>query len=884
MPAAWDPGPAGIVGRPERRHTRMTIDIDRVVLPLVEKPVRYAGAFSRELQTGPPGTSLRGAFVVPALLEEAVGDTALRTFLAVANSQPGLWAEPAFAPAADMSRLLEQAAFPWFTAWTRRPLGEEQFLVFCLHSPLRMTTALGILDAAGIPRRAADRTAGDPIVAAALDGGFAPGPLERFFDLFLVGEGPGAVAAWCALVAEFDDPRSRREEVLARAAGRCGFYVPSRRGSVEAAPAAEAGIRPGLTVFAPPVGPVVGEYRVETSIGSPPRSRRHASWPRAAWAHRSAEAIVAEASHLAMQPGVRRLRVGAAASDRHPRARWLVAELARRLLGHDVEFVFEAVRPGRYEPSPVPAAVRTRRAATICPESGADRLRRVLGEGATNEEFVEDATQAGRDGLTSLRLGFTLGLPGESDEEAESVVALVEQMQRANRNPRVRARVTVEVAPFVPRPWTPFQWDAFLDPSEYRRRARRVSDGLGRLKLRPRIRKPETYFVEAVLARGGEAASDLIERAAALGARFDHDPEMFRFEKWEEAARQLGIDLAALAGARDVASDPPWSFITFGAGAGELRAERARALSGELPPAVEEPASPGSREGEGSFEEDEGPPPWNRYGRRPRPRGPRSGAYEEGTHFRIRYAKGGRARFLSHLDLVHLLHAAFLRLGVPPALEKGRQKISFGPPLPVGMSGEDEHLDVELSRAARSDVFLAFSSHLPRGVEFQEARIVRGEPASLDSAINAAVYRVVLDDTSLMKTEWQGREGALRDHLAVAVEAFLARGEVPHKGPRGEAEYNLREEVIALETLGGNEPPGIRARVWLRMGGRTRPGNLAAFLIGQFRGEPRLFITVRERLLVRRGEREWSPMEALVLSGTASPGSPSEPHSVGGIL
>ena len=860
----------------------MNIDIDRVLLPLVEKPVRYAGAISRAAEAAPPGARHRGAFVVPSLLEEGIGDTSLRTFLAAANTR-GIWAEPSFAPGKDVARLLSEKGVPWFTAWTRRSLGEESFLVFCLGSPLGMTTALGILAAAGIPARAQQRKSGHPVVAAVLDGSFAPGPLERFFDLFLVGEGAGAVAAWCDLAATFDDLRSRRDEVLDRASGRPGFYVPSRPAAAVACPAAEVEIRQGLAGFMPPIAPEGGEYHVETSIGSAPRSRTHASWARASWARRAASSIVAEASHLILQPGVRRLRVAGRETDAHPDARPIAGELLRRLLGLDIELVFESLRPSRYEPSPHPALARARRSATIRPESGTDRLRYLLGGTASNDEIVDDAVRAASDDAGTLRLGFTIGLPGETAEEAEHLVALVERIHQAGQQRRGRPRISIDIAPFMPGPWTPFQWEAFVDPSEYRRRARRIGDGLARMKLRPRVRKPEAALVEAVLARGGEEAGDLIERAASLGARFDHDPRTFRFEVWEEAARSLGADLAALSGERDPESDPRWSRITFGAGSGELRTERARALAGDPPPAVEESAFP-TVEGIGALETIEASSASSRYGRRLKPRGSRTGAFEEGARFRIRYAKRSAARFLSHLDLVHLLHASFLRLGVPPALEKGRQKISFGPPLPVGMAGEDEYLDVELSRPARSDVFLAFPSHLPRGVEFLEARIIRGEPSSLDSAINVAAYRVVLDDTALMNTEWQGREGALRDHLARAVEDFLGRGEIPHKGPRGEAEFNLREEVIALETLGGDEPPGIRARVWLKRAGRTRPGDLMAMLLGRDRADQRLFVTVRERLLVRRGEDDWTPLEALDLSGAASPVSPAQPHSVGGTL
>jgi radical SAM-linked protein len=864
-------------------------DIDRTLLPLVEKPVRYAGSLSRTAPPSPGTARVRGACVVPELLEDGISDTTLRAVLACANSKPGSWAEPVFAPGNDMARSLAAAGIPWFTAWSRHPLREADYILLCLRTPLMMTSALAVLDAAGVPLRSGDRRSGDPIVAALIGGAFAPGPLGRFVDVFLVGEATAPVAGWIELLLASGNPRAERDRVLLEASGRDGLRVPARSGSdgesticrarlLDPAGATGGG---GDALFSPSIAPASGEYFVRTSLGFPPGSRLHPWSARREWLHRPAAEILGEASRLLLLPGVRRIQFGAEEEDHHPKARPIAEEIVRRLLGQDVEVAFEASRSRAYSPPPLPALARMRQSAAFFPESGAERTRRVLGLRADDAELVDGATRAAYDGVQSLRVGFTLGHPGGEADEAGDLVSLVQRIQRANRNPKQRWRVSVEIAPFIPRPWTPFQWDGFIPPDEYRRRSRAAADGLGRLKIRPRVRKAEASLVEAALVRGDRSLGDLIETAYSLGARRDHEPEHFRFEPWDEAARRLGLDLAALAAATDPASEPAWRGIEFGASGAELRGERTRALAGEASVEVSvAPAAVALDDGdlEGSSMEDQGR---SRFGRRPKPRGPHAGVYGEAARFRLRYRKAGAARFLSHLDLVHLFNAAFLRLGVPLALEKGRQKISYGPPLPVGMTGEDEYLDVELSRPARPDVFQALGRHLPRDVDVIEARVIRGDPASLDSAVTAAVYRVVIPVATLTGTEWEGRAAGLRQRLADTVADFLSRSEVPYRGPRGESEYNLRDEVFFIEALPDEALPGIRVGVWLRMGGRIRPEGLLARLLGDSPCDPRLFEVARERLIVRAGETERTPMEVLEASrsadgATASSAPPSE--------
>ncbi|HUK14115.1 MAG TPA: TIGR03936 family radical SAM-associated protein, partial [Thermoanaerobaculaceae bacterium] len=403
---------------------------------------------------------------------------------------------------------------------------------------------------------------------------------------------------------------------------------------------------------------------------------------------------------------------------------------------------------------------------TFAPETGSDRLRRVINKTFTNADMIEAAEVAYARGWNLIKVYAMIGLPTETDDDLEELARLAEGILAAARKVGNRkAEVKVSVGPFVPKSWTPFQWEPFVPAEEMQRRVDLLRRRFKRIRwAKLTWNEPEEAALEAVLSRGDRRLGAAIARAHDLGAVFDGWGEWLRLDAWRQALAETGVDIDAEIGPRELAATLPWDVIDAQVRKGFLKAERRRSfIEAETPdcrwgdcmrcgipgdgldtqlalptlPVVGDPAPDLARARNAA------------YRLRPAPRVlPEAKPLtqpERATRYRFAFQKLGDARWLSHRNVMDLLERALRAGGVPVRYTEGYNphiRVSMGPALALGHEALAELFDVDCHAAVELGMLSAANRVLPTGLQLTGCQPVADGQPSLGKAIAANRYRL----------------------------------------------------------------------------------------------------------------------------------------------
>jgi radical SAM superfamily enzyme YgiQ (UPF0313 family) len=490
---------------------------------------RYAAAEDGAVRKQWRGRT-RIALVYPNRYSVGMSNLGLHAVYALLNRYDEVVCERVFLPEDD-----EPAAGRLTTFESGQPVAAADIIAFSVSFESDYSHLLKLLKRSGIPQRAAERDARHPLVIA---GGVAcwlnPEPIAAFIDCFLIGEAEVILPGFLQV---FTPGAERRTLLKTIARSVPGAYVPCfyaahyrPEGALSAWVPTEdvpprivrphvkdlSGAATGSAVLTPETA-FGGAFLVEVGRGCPhgcrfcsagfvyrpPRFRTEASL-----AQTIAQGLT-RSDHIGL--------VGAAVSDLPG-----VASLCRRFSGPGVTLSFSSLRADALGPELLDALSRSRvKTATIAPEAGSERLRRVINKGLREEDVLNAATALVAQGIPNLKLYFMVGLPTETNADAEAIVALVKHIKHAflksSRARRVIGTLTVSVSSFVPKPFTPFQWAAMSPVSDLKARIQRIKAGLKRVpNVRVHSDLPRWAYVQALLARGDRRVADLLSRVDAL--------------------------------------------------------------------------------------------------------------------------------------------------------------------------------------------------------------------------------------------------------------------------------------------------------------------------------------------------------------------------------
>lgn len=567
------------------------------ILPQVEKPARYIGDEINAVVK--PAADVRVGLAFPDVYEIGTSYLGFQILYDIINNMDGVQAERVFAPWPDMERLMRERGIPLYGLETKTPLAEFDMLGFTLQYELGYTNILNMLDLAGLPLRWPERESG-PLVIAGGPGALNPEPLSHFFDAFVIGEGEEVIVEIIELVRACSG--LSRQEKLSRLAKVPGVYVPRfytvEKGAVKpVSPEYPSRIVKGIVkdfstlplpgnVVVPHIRPVHDRVSVEVCRGC----ARGCRFCQAGMAYRPVRERRADLLH---QQGEQLLRktgsVDISLSSLSSADYSHIEELARKFMEQTKASVsLPSLRVDSYsvELARLTGAVR-KSGLTLAPEAGTQRLRDVINKNVTEQDLLDAAGAAFRNGWHTIKLYFMLGLPTETREDIAGIVKLcwrLVDLYREINGKAGRLQINLGVSTFVPKPHTPFQWAAQLPKAEVLARQQMLKEGLRHKRFKVTVTSWQESWLEAVLARGDRRVGDALHLAWQKGCKFDAWTEHFRFGLWQQALAEAGVDGDVLAGELCPQSVLPWEHIDIGVSKKFLLAEYERAIGAEATP------------------------------------------------------------------------------------------------------------------------------------------------------------------------------------------------------------------------------------------------------------------------------------------------------------
>ncbi|MEK7237916.1 MAG: TIGR03936 family radical SAM-associated protein, partial [Nitrospirota bacterium] len=356
----------------------------------------------------------------------------------------------------------------------------------------------------------------------------------------------------------------------------------------------------------------------------------------------------------------------------------------------------------------------------------------------------------------NIKLYFMVGLPTETQKDLEGIINMAEMaLKKGKEITGRRVNINVGISPFVPKPHTPFQWCGQTPFNELRARLDFIRKGLRKKGLNFKGQHIELSLLEAVFSRGGSDCASLLETAWGLGCRFDGWAESFDFSKWLLASEKTGINLYDYAARTlDINSELPWDFIDIGITKKILEAEYEKSLRGEITPDCRSKCygcglnckirqqNTDSADSRTQTAESPPSPLWKR--------GLLKQKTTKSIKIRVRFSKTGLLRYLSHREVITALLRAMRRASIPLIYSEGfhpHPKISFGPPLPVGVEGINEYFDIELPAPISADIMYKINAFLPYGLKVLSASVINENTKSLNDFISRYEYEIIVDKT-----------------------------------------------------------------------------------------------------------------------------------------
>lgn len=565
------------------------------MLEKVQKAPRYTGGEMNTAIKGWDDAELRFAFCFPDTYEVAMSHLGMKILYTAINAQPWSLCERVCMPWVDMMALMQEENVPLFSLESRHALNEFDVVGFTLQYEMSYTNILAMLKLGGIPLKREERAEDDPIVVAGGPCAFNPEPLADFIDAFMVGDGEEQIVELNAAINESRKQGESRMACLKRLAGIRGVYVPALYDVTYHEDGTIASFKPNCpeapervlkaiitdldTAIYPedipvPYTEIIHDRIMLEIMRGCTRGCRFcaAGMLYRPVRERSLEHLVELASKLEKSTGYEEISLSSLSSGDYTCLAELVRELLKRMEGKHVAISLPSLRLDSVLKESLEATQQERKTSlTFAPEAGTQRLRDVINKGITEEDLMEKASDAFAGGWSSVKLYFMMGLPTETYADLDGIADLARKVVGAYfavpKGQRAKGlRVTCSASVFVPKPFTPFQWEPQDTLAEVQEKQLYLRDKLRQVKgVNFNYHESGLSFMEACFARGDRRMGQVLLRAFEKGCMLDGWNEHFKYDTWLEAFDECGVDPAFYAYRRREKDEIlPWDFIDSG--------------------------------------------------------------------------------------------------------------------------------------------------------------------------------------------------------------------------------------------------------------------------------------------------------------------------------
>ncbi len=589
------------------------------VLKSVEKPGRYIGGEYNRVMKNKNEVKCRFAFCFPDTYEIGMSNLGVRILYDVLNREKDIWCERVYAPWADMKEKMEQYSIPLSAVESGDPLSKFDIVAFSLQYELCYTTALQMIKLAGFPIWAKDRSENTPIIVGGGPCVFNSEPIAEFFDLINIGEGEEVLVEICRLYNTMKDNGCyTRASFLRAAASIEGVYIPSLydveynddgtiRAFIPKYPELPMRIKKRIVedldkapypnkLVMPYIETVHDRITLEVYRGC----IRGCRFCQAGMVYRpirekSPETLCRNAKCLFENTGYDEISLISLSISDYSELPALTDGLLSWTDKAHVSLSLPSLRIDSFSEELMKkvSSVRTG-GLTFAPEAGTQRLRDVINKNVCEEDLMRAVGIAFRGGKSNVKLYFMNGLPTETYEDIEGIADLASKVvgkyYKMPKQDRPRGvSVTISVSCFVPKPFTPFQWEKQDTFEELMKKQEHLRSCIKDKRIRYTYHDAKLSFIEAVLARGDRRLAPAIALLVEEGAMLDAWDENFDYDKWIDAFERCGVDTAFYT-TRGFGIDEvlPWDLIDCGVTKAYLRRERERAYEGVTTPSCAE--------------------------------------------------------------------------------------------------------------------------------------------------------------------------------------------------------------------------------------------------------------------------------------------------------
>ena len=731
------------------------------------KPARYTGGEFNSVVKNFDETSCRIVLALPDVYEVGMSNLGLAILYSILNRRADTLCERVYAPWTDAEKIFREEKIFLFALESKRSVRDFDFLGFSLQYEMIYTNVLNMLDLAKISLHSSERGDDEPFIIGGGPCVYNVEPVADFFDFFIVGE---AEEVFGEVVEEFISWKNSgkvggRKNFLRKLLNVEGIYVPS---FYEPLYSGEKFLGMKISDGAPkkilkrlvknfdatptvekPVVPFMEIVHDRAMLELFRGCSRGCRFCQAGMTYRPVrerreETLRKIARRLIDSSGWDEISLTSLSSADYSCLSRLIDDLQNDFRNEKVSFSLPSLRVDSFSIELAEKVQSVRKSGlTFAPEAGTQRLRDVINKNVTEENLLAACGAAFAKGWRAVKLYFMMGLPTETDEDIAGIADLAKKVAALKRG----VKVTISVACFVPKPWTPFQWFGQISEAEFERRQQFLKSLITDKAITYNWHNAKLSVLEGALARGDRRLSKVIEAAWRSGAKFDGWSDLFKSEVWAAAFKACGINPKNFSERERSFWEPlPWEHTSPGVDKNFLLNEWEKSQAGETTRDCRRTSCTGCGvcmnlgarvvdfDKEKIFSSEE--------------------IFSSAqkiffpTKYRAQIRKGAEISVLSHLDYMNVFMRALLRSKLPAAWSEGfnpHLKVSFATALAVGVTSDCEYVDFELTAPVGAfEVAKRLNAQLPKGAEIVRLKKLRGKSKPVMSLVDLSRYEIRL--------------------------------------------------------------------------------------------------------------------------------------------
>lgn len=539
----------------------------------VKTPSRYIGGELNSVVKDKNKVDMRFAFCFPDTYEIGMSHLGMKILYSLTNERENFWCERVFAPDVDFEKLMRENDIPLYGLESLEPIKDFDFIGFTIQYEMCYTNILNMLDLAGVPVKAKDRTALSPIVIGGGPCVCNPEPIAEFFDMFILGEGEEVNLEVYDLYVEMKKKGASKTEFLEAAARIEGVYVPAfydvayeddgrvksfTPNTPNASPTIKKRIIKDMSKvyypdkFVVPYCEIVHDRAIVEVLRGCIRGCRfcQAGYIYRPLREKNTGVICNETKSLCESTGYEEVSLSSLSTSDHSDIENMLVKLSNYTEEEKINLSLPSMRIDRFSKELMDQIQKVRKSGlTFAPEAGTQRLRDVINKNITEDEIFRACKLAFDGGYTAVKLYFMLGLPTETDDDIRGIAELAKKIcdlfyQNPNRQRGRHIQISISCATFVPKPFTPFEFEPQATEEEIKHKQEVLLDATrGNRNVNVSWSKYRVSVLEAVLARGDRRVSSVIYDAWKSGCKFDSWDEYYNYNAWCEAFEKNCLDM-----------------------------------------------------------------------------------------------------------------------------------------------------------------------------------------------------------------------------------------------------------------------------------------------------------------------------------------------------